>query len=387
MASWDLGGNAITGPTQYLGTQANNNPQPLAISTNGVERLRVDTNGNVGIGTQAPQSKLQISGLTAIDEGPTAAGAWTNLGSNSYYDGAWKRLDTTKPGVNLHMNADDGAGQEFRFHREEINSNARNLAVIGSQTSYISGGKVGIGTTNPTAALEVAASIQGLKVGVSGNMANANVEVVGDLEVIGHDASSVSTLGASAWNFYNSGNSPSWSGTLLRYYGQNTTGTVNALPTANQGAIVFQNLSNGVITSNGQTNIYIAPYEKVSAAFLWNGNVGVGESNPSYNLHVAGSDGTNIRVEGATSPRFSINQTAGQGDQKLWQNYAAKLNESISVLNFSALNDAENSENFWMNVCRGPGTAIQSVIFPNGHVPGCWCRRTAGTNGNDEASD
>jgi hypothetical protein len=63
MASWDLGGNVITGPTQYLGTRIHNN-QPLAISTNGVERVRVDTNGNVGIGTPAPRT--QLSTTTAI---------------------------------------------------------------------------------------------------------------------------------------------------------------------------------------------------------------------------------------------------------------------------------------------------------------------------------
>jgi hypothetical protein len=286
--AWEITGNSGTNPDQpvnpdFLGTTDNN---ALAIRTNKTERMRIDTSGNIGIGTAAPRSKLQINSLTALNEGSTTNGAWANLGSNSYFDGAWKRIDAAKPGVNLHMNADDGAGQEFRFHREEVNSTARNLAVIGSQTSYISGGKVGIGTTNPTAALEVAASVQGLKVGVSGNMANANVEVVGDLEVIGHDASSVSTVGASAWNFYNSGNNPSWSGTLLRYYGQNTTGTVNGLPTANQGAIVFQNLSNGVIASNGQTNLYIAPYEKVSAAFLWNGNVGIGTQAPQSKLQI-----------------------------------------------------------------------------------------------------
>jgi hypothetical protein len=208
------------------------------------------------------------------------------------------------------MNADDGAGQELRFHREEADgSNPRNLAVFGSQTSYILSGSVGIGTTNPTAALEVAASVQGLKVGVSGNMANANVEVVGELEVIGHDASSVSTVGASAWNFYNSGNNPSWSGTLLRYYGQNTTGTVNALPTANQGAIVFQNLSNGVITSNGETNIYIAPYEKVSASFLWNGNVGIGTTSPGSDVAMSG--GVTINGSGATQLTVQQNGISG----------------------------------------------------------------------------
>ena len=93
------------------------------------------------------------------------------------------------------------------------------------------------------------------------------------------------------------------------------------------------------------------------------GNVGIGTSIPSYKLHVAGPEGTDIRVEGSINPRFSINQTNGAVDQKRWQNYA-----TTNLLNFSALNDAENSENFWMQVHRGVGTAISSVIFPNGNV-------------------
>ena len=50
-------------------------------------------------------------------------------------------------------------------------------------------------------------------------------------------------------------------------------------------------------------------------------------------------------------------------DQKRWQNSA-----TTNSLNFSALNDAENLENFWMQVYRGTGMAISSVVFPNGNV-------------------
>ncbi len=110
--------------------------------------------GNVGIGTEAPLSRLQVGSLTAIDEGATDAGAWTNLGSNAFYDGDWKRIDTTKAGVNLHMNADSG-GEEFRFLRVEANGTERNIAHIGSSTSFIAEGNVGIGTINPGARLEV----------------------------------------------------------------------------------------------------------------------------------------------------------------------------------------------------------------------------------------
>ena len=56
--SWLLTGNPRTNPANnFLGTRDN---QPLTLRTNGAERLRVDTNGNVGIGTTTPSAKLNI---------------------------------------------------------------------------------------------------------------------------------------------------------------------------------------------------------------------------------------------------------------------------------------------------------------------------------------
>jgi len=40
----------------------------LGFVTNGIERMRVDTNGNVGIGTTAPQTKLQVIGDVSIKD-------------------------------------------------------------------------------------------------------------------------------------------------------------------------------------------------------------------------------------------------------------------------------------------------------------------------------
>jgi hypothetical protein len=59
--AWELRGNAGTDPTvEFIGTTDN---QPLVIRTVGKECLRVDTNGNVGIGTNAtPTATLEVNG-------------------------------------------------------------------------------------------------------------------------------------------------------------------------------------------------------------------------------------------------------------------------------------------------------------------------------------
>ncbi len=89
-------------------------------------------------------------------------------------------------------------------------------------------------------------------------------------------------------------------------------------------------------------------------------NVGIGTSSPQYRMHVVGE---NVRVENDSFPRFSLNFTSGNPDEKRWQNYAAPI-----ALVFSALNDVEMGETKWLQVNRGTGTAISSVVFPSSGI-------------------
>jgi hypothetical protein len=58
--NWLLTGNAGTNPNvDFLGTKDN---RPLVLKTVGLERLRVGTNGDIGIGTTSPDAPLNLSG-------------------------------------------------------------------------------------------------------------------------------------------------------------------------------------------------------------------------------------------------------------------------------------------------------------------------------------
>ncbi|MEK7996270.1 MAG: tail fiber domain-containing protein [Planctomycetota bacterium] len=143
----------------------------IRVDTNdgGTERMRITAEGNVGIGTDKPITSLQIKDLTTIAAGWLNGGLWANLGSNSFFDGAWKRIDAEKPGVNLHMSAQGAEGQEFRFRREEADGRPpENLAVFGSTTSFISKGKFGIGTATPEYTLHVAGDVATTKLHLLG---------------------------------------------------------------------------------------------------------------------------------------------------------------------------------------------------------------------------
>lgn len=57
--AWKLTGNALPDTTQFIGTT---NLQPLAIKTNGVERILIRSNGFVGINEHTPLGMLQVRG-------------------------------------------------------------------------------------------------------------------------------------------------------------------------------------------------------------------------------------------------------------------------------------------------------------------------------------
>jgi hypothetical protein len=57
--SWLITGNANIGAANFLGTT---NARAVIFKTSNVERMRITTTGNVGIGTNAPTYKLQVVG-------------------------------------------------------------------------------------------------------------------------------------------------------------------------------------------------------------------------------------------------------------------------------------------------------------------------------------
>lgn len=100
---WSLAGNSNATTSSKLGTT---NAIPLRILTNNVERIRILTNGNVGIGTTAASQKLHVVGngyfTGNLGLGTSAPAQKLHVVGNTYITGNLG-VGTSAPGGKLHV--------------------------------------------------------------------------------------------------------------------------------------------------------------------------------------------------------------------------------------------------------------------------------------------
>jgi hypothetical protein len=125
----------VAGSTYFgLRDQANN------------KRLTIlQSSGNIGIGTDQPQTKLEIAHNQALKVGNaylSSGGNYAHLATNEWFDG--QKWLATAPGALIQL-----SGQNTAFYTHDANGNHVNRMIVNSA------GNVGIGTASPRETLEV----------------------------------------------------------------------------------------------------------------------------------------------------------------------------------------------------------------------------------------
>lgn len=144
-----IASNALTGTApnalEWLGS---NNAYNVVFKSSNVERMRILSTGNIGIGTTAPAAMLHLSN--------TGATPFQVERVNISQGNAMKLFFTSNPATGVTV----GAGSAiFQFTNP---NNASDILFMPTPTTHCmvmkQNGNIGIGTTNPTSALEIARS-------------------------------------------------------------------------------------------------------------------------------------------------------------------------------------------------------------------------------------
>jgi hypothetical protein len=113
-----------------------------SVSNAGTERMRIDTSGNVGIGTTAPDVNLSVFGSAAV-----GAGVGGEISIGGFYDGSSKTSYGSIAGVNQNGTGNTSGQLLFKTRT--------NFGSLTERMRIDSSGNVGIGTTAPVQKLEL----------------------------------------------------------------------------------------------------------------------------------------------------------------------------------------------------------------------------------------
>jgi len=126
------------------------------------ERMRIDSSGNVGIGTSSPSQKLEVNGNAIIGNLLSSSLTIRNDGTFASGGGGGTALNVSFGGVNIARIANTGTGQRDGIF-SLLDENVVKVSIAanssrGGDTYFNSGGNVGIGTTSPGYKLDVQAT-------------------------------------------------------------------------------------------------------------------------------------------------------------------------------------------------------------------------------------
>jgi len=277
----------------------------LAISTGfftidvGSERLRIDTSGNVGIGTTSPSTKLEVlssQSNSSIRTGGLEMQSYAVNNSwyaeNLYYNFGW-RLRSNGHATQMYMEAG-----KISFKRVASGSAG---AVVSPETTMVldSSGNVGIGTTAPANKLFVTASTAGDYAGFIENTNSTNgYGLLAKTANTGTSSYAFAARAGSSDIFVVRADGNVGIGITSPGAKLDVNGNVYVRETGALYVNTLAGYTSNVITLNSNTN-FIVP----------SGNVGIGTTSPNAKLEVASGQAKTV-TSGVEFARFGTSNEA-----------------------------------------------------------------------------
>jgi len=223
------------------------------------EAMRIDSSGNVGIGTTSPATilhvKANVGDMLRLDRNNTGS-VGNQIAFRHSNSGTFQETGS----INCVSTANAGAGQLRFSTRESGGSNTEKMRIEDD-------GKVGIGTTSPAVRLEVEDTISAT-FSADNSITAANQLL--KLENLGSNS-------FAGMHFRTAGGGDGHFGTF-----QNTS-------SANDCTFYF---SNQIDSGGGQL---LATLDSQTGDFIVNkGKVGIGETSPAHKLHISAAESTTI---------------------------------------------------------------------------------------------
>ena len=244
--------------------------QALAFYTNAAnERMRINSSGNVGIGTTSPDSLLTVQKNTTV--GPSIAlhnsehQTWINNWGSTASSGRQSRFEINANSTDFAVGADT-----IRFQIGNVGDSYEKMRIH-------SNGNVGIGTTSPQKALEIseASTSGGAIMRLTSTGETSAGDVIGEIE------------------FYNSDTTD---------YTPGVMSSIKAIsgPSGGEGHLQF--LTN--MPSEG------ADASTVALHLHSNAHVGIGTTSPRTKFHIVGNDPDDDATASSAAGAFLVSNSA-----------------------------------------------------------------------------